>query len=210
MLRVPLRYRPLTLAALVVGIAVGAVARLRGGFWLHTAMFGWCAFVLVHAVLVLSRMWPADAARMRAHARALDEGRFAVLSLSLVAAAASLVAVALDLADSTPGYTALGVATVVLSWCYVHLLFGQDYAREYWLSGGGIHFPGGVAEPPFSEFLYLAFSVGTTNGVTDMVTHSVSIRRIALLHGLIAFAFNAVIVAGTVGIVTGLLNGADK
>jgi uncharacterized membrane protein len=210
MLRVPLRYRPLTLTALVAGLAVGAVAWLRGDFWLHAAMFAWCAFVLVHVVLLMVRMWPADAARMRAHARALDEGRFAVLALSLTAAAASLVAVALDLADSTPGYAALGVATVVLSWFYVHLLFAQDYAREYWLRGGGIHFPGGTEEPPFSEFLYLAFSVGTTNGVTDMVTHSASIRRIALLHGLIAFAFNAVIVAGTVGIVTGLVNGGGK
>jgi uncharacterized membrane protein len=43
-----------------------------------------------------------------------------------------------------------------------------------------------------------------------MVTHSASIRRIALLHGLIAYAFNAVIVAGTVGIVTGLVNGGGK
>jgi uncharacterized membrane protein len=203
----PLRYRPLTLVALLVGIVAGAVIRLRGGAWLHVAMVGWCGFVLTHGLLLLARMWPADADRMRAHARALDEGRLAVLGLSLLAAAASLVAVALDLADSTPGYTALGVVTVTLSWLYVHLLFAQDYAREYWLSGGGIHFPGGVGDPPFSEFLYLAFSVGTTNGVTDMVTHSATIRRVALLHGLIAFAFNAVIVAGTVGIVTGLLNG---
>lgn len=204
------RYRPLTLMALLAGAVVAVAVRMRGGAWLHAAMFGWCGFVLTHSLLVLVRIWPADAEGMRAHARALDEGRLAVLALSLLAAAASLVAVALDLADSTPGYTALGVATVVLSWLYVHLLFAQDYAREYWLRGGGIHFPGGEEEPPFSEFLYLAFSIGTTNGVTDMVTHSPAIRRVALLHGLIAFGFNAVIVAGTVGIVTGLLNGGGS
>lgn len=204
---VPLRYRPLTLAGLFVGLLVGLLARMLGVSWLHTAMFAWCGAVGVHGVLLLARMWPADAARMRAHAQALDEGRGAVLLLSLAAAAASLVVVGLDLADSTPGYTALGVVTVVMSWSYVHLLFAQDYAREYWLSGGGIHFPGGSDDPPFSEFLYLAFSVGATNGVTDMVTHSVKIRRVALLHQLIAFAFNAVIVAGTVGIVTGLASG---
>jgi len=204
---IPLRYRPLTLLALMAGLAVGAVARGVGDAWLHAAMFGWCAFVLVHAVLLLFHMWPADSASMRRHAEALDQGRMAVLLLSLVAAAASLVAVGLDLADSTPGYTLLGVVTVVLSWLYVHLLFAQDYAREYWLSGGGIQFPGSHDSPPFSDFLYLAFSVGTTNGVTDMITHSPAIRRVATLHSLIAFAFNAVIVAGTVGIVTGLLNG---
>jgi uncharacterized membrane protein len=203
----PLRYRPLTLAGLTAGLLVAGLARALGDGWLHAAMFGWCAAVAVHASLLMTRMWPADAARMRVHAQALDEGRMAALLLSLLAAAASLVAVGLDLADQTPGYTALGVVTVVLSWTYVHLLFAQDYAREYWLSGGGIHFPGGSDDPPFSEFLYLAFSVGATNGVTDMVTHSVAIRRVALLHQLIAFAFNAVIVAGTVGIVTGLAGG---
>ncbi len=203
----PLRYRPLTLAGLAAGLLVAGLARLGGDSTLHAAMFGWCAAVLVHGGLVVTRMWPAGAADMRRHAQALDEGRAAVLLLSLAAAAASLVAVGLDLADQTPGYTALGVVTVVLSWSYVHLLFAQDYAREYWLSGGGIHFPGGSDDPPFSEFLYLAFSVGTTNGVTDMVTHSVAIRRVALLHQLIAFAFNAVIVAGTVGIVSGLAGG---
>jgi uncharacterized membrane protein len=209
MLGVPLRYRPLTLLALAAGLAAGAAVWLRGGSGIHAAMIGWCAFVLAHMALLLFRMWPADAERMRRHARALSEGRLAVLSLSLLAACTSLVVVALDFTDATPGYTALGVVTVALSWAYVHLLFAQDYAREYWLSGGGIHFPGGAAEPPFSEFLYLSFSVGTTNGVTDMVTHSASIRRIALLHGLIAFAFNAVIVAGTVGIVAGLVNGGS-
>ena len=210
MLRLAPRYRPLTLVALLAGTALVGMVRLRGGAWLHVSMFGWCGFVLTHAVLVLARIWPADAEAMRLHARELDEGRFAIMALSLVAAAASLVAVAMDLAASTPGNVALGVATVVLSWLYVHLLFAQDYAREYWLSGGGIHFPGGADEPPFSEFLYLAFSIGATNGVTDMVTHSPAIRRAAMLHGLIAYAFNAVIVAGTVSIVTGLLNGGGS
>jgi uncharacterized membrane protein len=208
MLPLPLRRRPLTLLALAVGLVAAVAAWHHGESRPQVAMFAWCAFVATHVTLVLRKMWPADAQTMRAHAQALDEGRLAVLMLSLAAAAASLVAVALDLADARPGYTALGVATVVLSWSYVHLLFAQDYTREYWLKGGGIHFPGGHDEPPFSEFLYLAFSIGTTNGVTDIVTHSPAIRRAALLHGLIAFAFNAVIVAGTVGIVTGLLNGS--
>ncbi len=209
MIRLPLRYRPLTLLGLGAGLVAALVARWLGGAWLHASMLGWCIFVLVHAALLLRHMWWADAEEMRRHAAALDEGRLAVLMLSLLAAAASLVAVGLDLASQRPGSLPLGLATVVLSWLYAHLLFAQDYAREYWLSGGGIHFPGSQDSPPFSDFLYLAFSVGTTNGVTDMVTHSPAIRRVATLHSLIAYAFNAVIVAGTVGIVTGLLNGGQ-
>ncbi|MBO1074008.1 DUF1345 domain-containing protein [Roseomonas marmotae] len=206
MLGIPPQYRPRALVALVAGVLVAVVSRGLGAGGLHAVMFGWCSFVVVHAALLLEHLWAASAEHMRARARALDEGRAAVLGLSLLAAAASLVAVALDLVDSPPGYTALGAATVMLSWIYVHLLFAQDYAREYWLSGGGIEFPGGTKDPVFSEFLYLAFSIGATSGVTDIVTHSPAVRRVVLLHGLIAFAFNAVIVAGAVGIVTGLVN----
>ncbi|MFC7607452.1 DUF1345 domain-containing protein [Teichococcus aestuarii] len=43
--------------------------------------------------------------------------------------------------------------------------------------------------------------------MTDVDTHSAPIRRIATLHSIIAFFFNTVIIAGTVGIVGGLLGG---
>lgn len=202
-----LRRRPTTAAGLLAGLAVGGLAWWLEAGPLAAAMLGWCSLVAVHGGLILYRLWPAGPDAMRGHAEALDQGRWPALLLSLLAAAASLVGVALSLASDPPGSLALAVLTVLLSWFYVHLLFAQDYAREFWLSGGGIRFHGGAEHPPFSEFLYLAYGIGTTNGVTDVDTHSAQIRRIATLHQLIAFFFNAVIIAGTVGIVSGLAGG---
>jgi uncharacterized membrane protein len=202
-----LRRRSISLAGLLVGLAVGGLAWLLGRDWLQAAMFGWCGLVLSHGALVMRRLWPAGADAMRGHAETLNQGRWLVLLLSLSAAGASLGAVALDLGGEPKGSAPLALATVLLSWFYVHLLFAQDYAREFWLKGGGIRFHGGDENPPFSEFIYLAYGIGTTCGVTDVDTHSASIRRVATLHSLIAFGFNAVIVAGTVGIVSGLVGG---
>jgi uncharacterized membrane protein len=97
----------------------------------------------------------------------------------------------------------LAILAIMLSWFYVHLLFAQDYAHEYWMQERGIEFPGGDGTPEFSEFLYFAFTIGMTFQVSDVTTSSAGMRRLVLIHGLVAFAFNAVILAATVNIVAG-------
>lgn len=202
----PGRQRISTLS-LLAGLLGGGLAYAYGLRWLHAALAGWCVLVAVHLALLFRRLWSAGPEAMRRHAEVTDERRTMVLTLSLFAAATSVAGVGLDAATSAGGVPAFGMVTVALSWFYVHTLFAQDYAREFWLSGGGIRFHGGEDDPPFSEFLYMSFSIGTTNGVTDVDTHSAAIRRIATLHSIIAYVFSAVIVAGTVGVVTGLLGG---
>lgn len=203
----PLRRLRISTLSLLAGLAGGAAAFGFGLHWLHAALAGWCALVLAHLALLLRRLWSAGPEAMRRHAEVTDERRTMVLTLSLLAAATSVAGVGLDVAMRPGGIPAFGVVTVALSWFYIHTLFAQDYAREFYLSGGGIRFHGGAENPAFSEFLYLSIGVGTTNGVTDVDTHSAPIRRIATLHSIIAFFFNTVIIAGTVGIVGGLLGG---
>lgn len=206
-MRGPLRRFRISTASLLMGLLGGGAAFALGLQGLHAALAGWCVLVLAHLALLFHRLWSAGPEAMRRHAAATDERRGMVLTLSLLAAAASVGGVGMDLAMRPGGVPAFGVVTVALSWFYIHALFAQDYAREFYLSGGGIRFHGAAGHPPFSEFLYLSVGIGTTNGVTDVDTHSAAIRRIATLHSIIAFFFNAVIIAGTVGIVTGLAGG---
>ena len=65
-------------------------------------------------------------------------------------------------------------------------------------------FPGGDGTPEFAEFLYFAFTIGMTFQVSDVTTNTPRMRRLVLVHGLVAFAFNAMILAATVNIVVGL------
>ncbi len=72
------------------------------------------------------------------------------------------------------------------------------------MTEGGLVFPGGDGTPEFTEFLYLAFTIGMTFQVSDVTTGTPRMRRLVLLHGLVAFAFSAMILAATVNIVAGL------
>lgn len=164
------------------------------------AMIGWSAHVLIYAALLLRRLGQAPAETMRARARKMTEGRGAITALSVAAAAASL----LFLVARWEGLGGpLAILAILLSWFYVHLLFAQDYAHEYWMQESGLVFPGGDGTPEASEFLYLAFSIGMTFQVSDVTTDSPAMRRLVLLHGLVAFAFNAMILAAAVNIVAG-------
>ena len=72
------------------------------------------------------------------------------------------------------------------------------------LAGGGLAFPGSEG-PDHAEFLYLAFVVGMTCQVSDVTTASAPMRRLVLLHALVAFGFNAVILAAAVNLAAGLV-----
>ncbi|MBS7790237.1 DUF1345 domain-containing protein [Roseococcus sp. SDR] len=192
--------RGFTLPALGVGLAVFLLLTAMPLTVETAAMLGWSAHVLTHASLLLYRLGKATPETMRSRAREVVEGRRVVSILSVVAAAASLLFLVFRW-DGLGGGVA--IPAIILSWFYVHLLFAQDYAHEYWMHEYGIEFPGGDGTPEFSEFLYFAFTIGMTFQVSDVTTSSPAMRRLVLTHGLVAFGFNAVILAAAVNIVAG-------
>ncbi|MDB5375566.1 MAG: hypothetical protein JWR00_12, partial [Rubritepida sp.] len=56
----------------------------------------------------------------------------------------------------------------------------------------------------FGEFVYFAFVVGCTFQVSDATTNTPRMRRMVLLHGLMAFWFNTVVLASAVSTVSSL------
>ena len=65
-------------------------------------------------------------------------------------------------------------------------------------------FPGGH-HPDYQDFASFSFVVGMTCQVSDVNVTSRSMRRLVLLHGLLSFAFNTVILALSINIISGLL-----
>jgi uncharacterized membrane protein len=195
--------RGFTLQGLAVGLAVFLLLKLLGLSWESAGMLGWSAHVVTYATLLLRRLGNAQPKTMRNRAREVTEGRAMVTGLSVLASGASLVFLVWRW-DGLGG--GLAILAIILSWFYVHLLFAQDYAHEYWTQESGLVFPGGDGTPEFTEFLYFAFTIGMTFQVSDVTTDSAGMRRLVLIHGLVAFAFNAVILAATVNIVAGAGN----
>src|SRR5215831_17913976 len=92
----------------------------------------------------------------------------------------------------------LTVITVALSWAFTHMVFTLHYANVYYKPDedgpGGLKFPG-HREPDYRDFLYYAFVIGCASQTGDVATVSRAMRRLTLVHGIVAFAFNTAILA---------------
>jgi uncharacterized membrane protein len=140
-----------------------------------------------------------------------EEGRTHVTDTAVLAAAVVSLAAVVEALVRSGTRDAVGVATVVLgvlvvilSWALVNTVFALKYARLYY-SGedGGIDF--GQREPPaYSDFAYVAFTVGMSFAAPDTQVVDTSIRKTALGHALLSYLFGTVVIAVAVNLVTNL------
>jgi uncharacterized membrane protein len=199
------------LVSLAAGIVGGVIAALLGT-GRAAPLIGWDALALVFCGWLWSTIWQMDAGATAAHAAREDPGRNLADLVVLGAAAASLIAVGgvLFHAGQAPGAlkymeAALALVSVFLSWALVHTVFTLKYARLYY----GCPKPGGInfnePEPPqYSDFAYLAFTIGMTFQVSDTNIGTKQIRRTALKHAWLTFPLVAVIIAASINLVSGL------
>jgi uncharacterized membrane protein len=190
------------------GILAAAVT-IAGGLPEIAVLVGWAVAGGGLLFWVWRISWPRNAEGTKRLAE--DEGRTRVTDASVLAAAVvSVAAVIVGLARSGT-QDAVGVATVVLcvlvvvlSWALVNMVFGLKYARLYYAGGdGGIEF--GQPEPPsYSDFAYMAFTVGMSFATSDTEIVDTSIRKVALGHALLSFLFGTVVIAVAVNVVTNL------
>jgi uncharacterized membrane protein len=193
------------------GIVAGVLARGDGASWSVAALLASDAAALVFGIWVWGTVARADAAATARIARAEDASRVAAEAVLVVAAAASLVAVAFTLAQAghagapKRGFlTALAVVSVGLAWASVHTVYVLRYARLYYSPpDGGIDFHGET--PDYVDFAYLALTIGMTFQVSDTDLVAKRVRRAALHHALLSYVFGTVIVAITVNSVAQLL-----
>ncbi|MXN93039.1 DUF1345 domain-containing protein [Flavobacterium sp. Sd200] len=107
--------------------------------------------------------------------------------------------------------TVATLAAVTTSWILLHTIFTIRYAHLYHnfdniktgKEGGGIDFPD-AAKPDYIDFAYFSFVIGMTFQVSDVTISSKTVRRFVLLHSLISFVFNTIIVALTVNVIAGI------
>lgn len=188
----------------VVAVAVGLLGQLR-----LAILVGWAVAAVAVLGWVWRISWPLDWKGTKRLAE--DEGRTRATDTAvLVAAAASLVAV-IDAVVSASRHDAVAVAAVilavvdtVLSWSLVNTVFALKYARLYYAGeDGGISFDQ-RERPAYSDFAYLAFTVGMTFAVSDSELASTQIRKVGLGHALLSYLFGTVLIAVAVSLLTSL------
>ena len=189
------------------------------GGWLSRLALGWdigVGLFLIVSVFKLRRARSTDDIRRRA--AALDQAGGAVLPLALFAAVASIAVVvgeAVRVAGDSQqagGAAVLALATVALSWTFVHLIFALHYAHAFYAAAGkgkdqgGLAFPGGE-DPDYWDFLHFSLIIGVALQTADIQILDRKLRRTVTVHSVTAFLFNTVIVALTVNLAVGLLGG---
>ena len=108
-------------------------------------------------------------------------------------------------------HIALSMAALAASWLFIQTVFAFRYAHRYYQEerlkepdGPGLQFPGGL-DPDYFDFLYYAHVVGMTSQVSDVQVTSREMRRLTLVHGVLSFGFNMLILALSINVVAGLL-----
>ena len=181
-------------------------------------LVGWLAYCAVLLGVTWHLAAHLDGHATRRRAQAIDPGAAALFVLVATASCASVVAVALavDSSRALSGWVrsvhlALALLSLAGSWLLMQAMFALHYARVFYRlpSAPGQHaaelvFPG-HEQPDYLDFLYFAAVLGMTSQVSDVGVASRRMRRLTLLHGLISFAFNLVVLALAVNVFAGIL-----
>jgi uncharacterized membrane protein len=176
----------------------------------------WDAGVGLYLMLAWLMMGRASVEHMRWRARLQDDGAAVVLFLTVAAAIASLAAIVLELSGLKAFplvrqelHLALAAGTFAGSWLLVHTSFALHYAHAYYVTTSGeggapLEFPRQEA-PVYLDFLYFAVVIGMTSQTADVAIASTRMRRLVMVHGLIAFVFNTTLLALTINVAASLL-----
>lgn len=180
-------------------------------------IFSWDVFSFVLLSLLWFTFFTTSTQAIRAESQKEDGSRIVIFIVVILATILSMFAV-LQIVISSPEHTenkilnlVCGIACMIFSWSLVQTIFASRYAHLYYAKDkggqsserGGLDFPG-KTKPDFIDFAYFAFTIGMTFQVSDVEISDRRIRRIALLHSMLSFAFNACVISLSVNIISGL------
>lgn len=200
---------------LVIAIVVYLVVDLENINPITRIMIGWDAFSLCMIVMSWITFKITTPTEIRKQAGIQDSSRLAIFIITLIATFAGFSAVLLLLITKSRVTESVDVPVAILgmlfSWFLVHTIFAMRYAHIYYgdhetkpdIPAGGLDFPADH-KPDYHDFAYFSFVLGMTFQVSDVSITSKRLRKLALLHGIISFGFNTIIVALTINVIAGL------
>ncbi len=182
-------------------------------------LISWDAGVLTYLALSWAVVVLLDATRTRRRVLRKSPAGLALFWVVLIAACASAAAGVMmihhppyDSALSRGWHVGLALATVACAWMCLHTDFGFRYAARYYRNGrGGDH---GLrfhahTPPDYLDFMLFAFFIGMTSSVSDVEIRARDMRWMTMLHGIISFVFNLLVVSISVNLIAGSLQAAS-
>ena len=205
-----------------IGAASGVAAFLIS-LWIGTSLapvIGANVFFALYLLLTLMTLPHLTAEYLKKHAASADEPVWIIFLVTMGAvtvAVASLFILINDAESPQALNFAVTLTAVPLGWLTIHMMTAIHYAHAYWQpniasSGkqtapgeprGGLDFPGSP-QPSAIEFVYFSYVIGMTAQTSDVNITKSAMRRITLVHSIVSFFFNTVLVAAAVNVAVSL------
>ncbi|GGB08370.1 membrane protein [Brucella endophytica] len=175
-------------------------------------------FFVTYLALTLPKMLKSTPEQLKGSIARSDEPVWLIFTLTfgaVVVAVGSLFVFINSPRRFDPLELALTLAAVPLGWLALHMMAAVHYGHLYWREAdrkksdrrnqhaGGLAFQGG-AEPGGVEFLYFAYVIGMATETSDTAITSTEMRRTNLIHGIVSYYFNMVLVAAAVNVAVSL------
>ncbi|WP_434641879.1 DUF1345 domain-containing protein [Klebsiella sp. I138] len=204
------------LISILLGVVCFFLLPVRLGM-LQRLLIAWNVLAWCYLAFIWVRMLMTDVAGIQRIARLQDQSAMLVLTLVIVACAASIVAILSELSSlkqlsGTPRvlHVLLTVATLIVSWALLPSSFAVHYAHQHYLHRTQdvtpMMFPDKPDDPGYWDFLYYSFTIAVASQTADVATGTTGMRKITLLQSVISFVFNLAILGLSVNVGAGLLN----
>lgn len=209
------RHAQFAISAIIGIVALVIALALRAPL---AYLIGANAFFAAYVLLVLRLMPSLTGHYLSKNARSADlplRMIFAVTLFVVGVAIGSLFQI-INQKGAHPIAIVFAMLSIPLGWFTIHAMASLHYAHVYWMDGdevdaatkkkmpvGGLEFPGGK-RPEGWDFLYFSTVIGMTAQTADTGITTTHMRRVVLLHSILSFFFNAVILAAAVNLAVSL------
>ncbi|MGH1549840.1 DUF1345 domain-containing protein [Leifsonia poae] len=188
----------LVLLGVVVGVAPSAEETLALLLW-------WCSLALAYviavaiAVTIVSRSRRPPSASSTSRLLVGRVSGFVATSCTVLAslcgiAGAAQVRFNYSFGPDEVAATIAGIAAMLLSWVLLHWGYAQAYLRRHRRSPEPALSLPGTEHPRLSDFVYVAFTVGTTFAASDAKILSPRVRWTVVQHSVLSFFYNGAII----------------
>ena len=212
-----LRARPRLLGSLVFGGALYVVLTRATSFSGAAAtLLAWNAGALLDLFLTLHLAQRTDAEAIKRQALSEGNGRMAILVVVTLSVVAVLLAVGTQLSQARhlqggerALHVVLAVFTIAITWFFMQCVFALHYAHDFYLARlrgapDPLHFPG-TRDPLYGDFFHFACVIGAAGQTADIAFQGSALRPVGTVHCVIAFFFNASLLALSINVAAGVL-----
>lgn len=207
----------------LIAAVVGTLALIALPSSLHPSVreaIAWCLSGFAYLAMTFRVMNQCHSDRIRTRAARQDDSGIVILVLVLLAIASSFAAI-LGLIAAAKGATnevklffvGLAAMTIVISWLVTQVAFTLHYAHAYYAPRqfsqmsekivNPLTFPN-EPSPDYWDFFYFASSFGAASQTSDVLINSKEIRRLSILHAIVSFFFNTMVLALTINLAASL------